>query len=273
MPDYTALVTGASSGVGRATAEAFLQEEWSVVATARDPDDLAALADAGCDTRALDVTAPGACKAAVEDTVAEHGRIDCLVNAAGYAQYGPLEDVPTRRLHRQFDVNCYGPHRLAREALPHMREAGRGTVVNVSSALGRLSVAGVGPYAASKHALEAMSDALRMELDGLGVDVVLVEPGPVDTDFRGRAQSELEALERTDDYASVYGGLEDRMTLGDLGAVSAEAVADTIVHAATCADPAARYPVGQVARAAALARFLPDSVRDGAVAFLRRVVS
>jgi NAD(P)-dependent dehydrogenase (short-subunit alcohol dehydrogenase family) len=272
MPEYTALVTGCSSGIGRATAAAFRDEEWTVFATARDPADIDDLAERGCETLALDVTDPEECKAAVETTVAATGRLDCLVNNAGFAQFGAVEDVPPRRLHRQFDVNLYGPHRLLRWALPHMREAERGTVVNVSSMLGRLSVPGTGPYAASKAALESLSDALRAEVSEYGVDVVLVEPGPVETRFRERAGDEVNGFDRTGAYEYIYEAVEDRETLGDLGTVPPAEVADTILHAATCADPDPRYAVGEVGRLLTMARWLPDRVRDRLFGVARRVL-
>ncbi|MFB6119866.1 MAG: SDR family oxidoreductase [Halobacteriaceae archaeon] len=271
MPDYTALVTGASSGIGHATAEAFRDEEWTVYATGRDPDDLTELAERGCETVELDVTDPEECKAAIERVADEQGRIDALVNNAGFAQFGAVEDVPPRRLHRQFDVNVYGPHRLCRWALPHMREAERGTVVNVSSFLGRITIPGSGAYAASKAALESMSDALRAEVDAYDVDVVLVEPGPVSTKFNERVAEEVD-FDRTGAYEYIYDAVEDRQSMGDLASIPPSEVADTVVHAATCSDPQPRYPVGEVAKAGLLARHVPDRWRDTAFGLIRRVL-
>jgi NAD(P)-dependent dehydrogenase (short-subunit alcohol dehydrogenase family) len=191
MSDETVLITGSSSGIGRATAELFAEEEWVVYATARDEADLAELAERGCETTELDVTRAADVGRVVDRIDDEQGRLDCLVNNAGYGQYGPLEDVPAGELARQFDVNVYGPHRLTRAALPHMREAEDGTIVNVSSVSGRIAVPGSGVYSASKFALEAMSDALRGEVEDFGVDVVLVEPGPVATAFGERSEAEL----------------------------------------------------------------------------------
>lgn len=260
--ENVALVTGCSSGIGDATARALLEEEWTVVATARDTDDIAALADAGCETAELDVTKPAQCENVVDDVVDRHGRLDALVNNAGYAQLGPLEDVPTRRVHEQFDVNVYGPHRLIRAALPHMREAGDGTIVNVSSASGRIATPGMGVYNASKFALEGMSDALRAEVESFGVDVALVEPGPVETQFADRAEAELDPLEGSGAYDRLYAFFEDTSAVNGLGAVSSEKVAAAIVEATVSSNPAARYPVGTAGRLGVLARFLPDSVRD-----------
>ena len=275
MHPKTVLITGCSSGIGRATALAFLDEEWEVYATARNPADIETLGDRGCDISTLDVTDAEAVDRVVSRIVDEHGRIDCLVNNAGYAQFGPIEDVPTEKVHDQFDVNVYGPHRLTRAVLPHMREQESGTIVNVSSVAGRLSFPGGGVYCASKFALEAMSDALRVEVDEYGIDVVLVEPGPVDTQFDQRAADEVtaEELDRSEAYDSFYKAFDDMQAVGGGGfwEESPERVADDIVNAASATKPAARYPVGTVAAVAVLGRFVPDSLRDSAFGLLRKL--
>ncbi|MFB6172564.1 MAG: SDR family oxidoreductase [Haloarculaceae archaeon] len=259
--DETVLITGCSSGIGRATARAFAERDATVYATARDVDDLADLAEAGCETATLDVTDTEDVEAVVERAVEETGRIDVVVNNAGYAQQGVIEDVPVARVRDQFDVNVYGPHRLARAVLPHMRAQESGRIVNVSSVFGRISAPGSGVYAGSKFALEAMTDALRAEVDDHGVDAVLVEPGPVDTSFEDRAEAERTDLDRSGAYEGVYGFYEDVNAIDGLG-VTPEYVADVIVEASCTPKPAARYPVGTVAQAALYTRFLPDAVRD-----------
>nr|WP_254864853.1 SDR family oxidoreductase [Halovivax gelatinilyticus] len=267
------LITGCSSGIGRATALAFLDEDWRVFATARNLEDVTDLAEAGCETLALDVTDPGQVASAVEYVVDESGAIDCVVNNAGYAQLGPLEDVSTAELERQFDTNVFGPQRLTRAALPHMRAQGTGRIINVSSIIGRVSIAGMGAYAGSKHALEAMSDALRTEVEPFDVDVVVVEPGAVETTFPDRVDEELPD-ERTPDYDDLYAIIEDTKLVGGSGplALDPSEVAAAIVHAATCADPPARYPVGPVAQYGSYARFLPDQVRDALFGVVRKFV-
>ena len=260
----TVLITGCSSGIGRETALAFLDEGWTVYATARDPADIAGLADRGAETRPLDVTDPEECKAAIERVVEERDELDVLVNNAGYAQLGALEDVPPRRLRRQFEVNTFGPHRLARWALPHMREAGDGTIINVSSVVGRLATPGAGAYAGSKFALEAMSDALRAEVDSFGVDVVVVEPGPVTTAFDDRAEDELDDLDRTGAYDALYRLLEDKDVVSEALASNPREVAAVILQAGTSSNPEPRYSVGEIARLAAVGRHLPPKWRDAA---------
>jgi len=272
--DRTVLVTGCSSGIGRATARLFHEEGWTVYATARDTDDIEDLGEFGCRTQPLDVTDRAHCDRAVDRIVDEEGRLDCLVNNAGYGQLGTVEDLLTSRVEDQFDVNVSGPHRLVRAALPHMREVGDGTIVNVSSAAALLTGPGAGVYSASKAALETMSDALRAEVDPFGVDVVLVEPGPVTSDFQERALEELDAVEAEGSgaYPEVYEFHRDRYTLGGAGHSTPAEVADTVVEAATDLHPDARYTVGPVARAAALARHLPAPWRDAVYSLARRVI-
>lgn len=262
--DKTVLITGCSSGVGRATATAFLEEEWTVYATARNTEDIESLTEAGCETTSLDVTDEASVSAVVDRVLEQEGQIDCLVNNAGYGQFGPVEDVPTDLLSAQFDVNVHGPHRLVRAVLPSMRERGEGTIVNVSSVAGRVAVPGMGSYSASKHALEAMSDALRAEV--ADVDVALVEPGPVSTEFADRADDELEKLDQSDGYDAVYTLYEDTEVFGGQSpvAVSPDDVAETILEAGVSPNPDSRYPVGPFGTLALKTRFLPDGVRDWA---------
>ena len=262
--EKTVCITGCSSGIGRATARAFLDENWHVYATARNPDDIADLADLGCETAELDVTNDAQIQAVIERIVDERGRIDCLVNNAGYGQLGPVEDVPVRAVEKQFDVNVSGPHRLTREVLPHMRDQEEGTIINVSSVTGRISFPGAGVYCGSKAALEAMSDALRVEADRFGVDVVLIEPGPVSTDFSNRATDSTDDLPRSPEYNDIYGIIDDTKAIGGggPGSIPPVEVADWIVHAASATKPDARYPVGTMAKVGSIARLLPDGIRD-----------
>lgn len=275
MTERVALVTGCSSGIGRATARSFHEADWRVYATSREESDVSDLGEAGCATAELDVTDDGAVDRVTRRIFDEAGRIDCLVNNAGYGQYGPMEDVPVDLLHRQFDVNVYGPHRLTRAVLPRMRERGDGTVVNISSVAGWFATPGAGAYSASKHAVEAMSDALRVEVQQFGIDVVVVEPGPVETEFRDRVEAELDRLDTSAAYDHLYKFHRDALLFGwDLPvAVPPEAVADTVVEAACTPDPDPRYPVGPLARAATLVRFVPDRLRDGAFRLVRRVTA
>nr|WP_210424948.1 SDR family oxidoreductase [Halorussus halobius] len=260
----TVLITGCSSGIGRETARAFLDDGWEVYATARNPADVQTLGEAGANIATLDVTEQDDVERVVDRIVDEHGRIDCLVNNAGYAQLGPVEDVPVERVEDQFAVNVFGPHRLVRAVLPHMRERRAGTVVNVSSVSGRIATPGMGVYNGSKFAMEGLTDALRPEVDEYGIDVVLVEPGPVDTAFTKRAASEIEGVERSDAYEGLYSILDDTEAIGGggPGSIPPRRVAEAVLDAANLTDPAPRYPVGRVAKVGGLARLVPARLRD-----------
>lgn len=275
MVTDTVLITGCSSGIGRETAFAFADDGWTVYATAREESDIEELRSYGCETAELDVTDDADISRVVDRILDEAGHIDCLVNNAGYGQLGPIEDVPVEKVKKQFEVNVFGPHRLVREVLPHMREQESGAIVNVSSVAGRVSMPGMGVYSGSKFAMEAMSDALRPEVASFGVDVVLVEPGPVETAFTDRVEDEVEAIDRSGAYGTIYRILNDSEAIGGggPGAVRPIRVADTILHAASCRHPDARYPVGLVAKYGVLARFVPDNWRDKGYPLLDKVLN
>src|SRR4051794_32401414 len=190
MPAGPVLITGCSTGIGRATAARLAGAGWTVYATARRIEALDGLE--GCRTLGLDVTDEGSMAAAVEAVEAEHGSVAALVNNAGYSQSGALETLPMESVRRQFDTNVFGLLRMCQLVLPGMRRAGRGTIVNVSSMGGRLVFPGGGAYHATKHAVEALSDALRMEVKGFGIDVVCVEPGLIRTEFGATAAGGVE---------------------------------------------------------------------------------
>jgi NAD(P)-dependent dehydrogenase (short-subunit alcohol dehydrogenase family) len=269
----TVLITGCSSGIGRATALAFNEEGWTVYATARDPADIEALEDTGCKTDRLDVTSQEDIDRVVDRILDEEGVISCLVNNAGFGQFGPVEDIPVEQVEKQYEVNVYGPHRLIRAVLPHMRREESGTIINISSVAGRVSFPGGGTYCGSKFALEAMSDALRPEVAQFGIDVVLIEPGPVQTNFSDRAGKEVDAAERSEAYDDFYSMFDDTEAIGGdgPGAVSPQRVAEDIVNAASATKPVARVPVGTVARLSVLARFVPDALRDQLWSLVRRL--
>ncbi|ACK51504.1 short-chain dehydrogenase/reductase SDR [Methylocella silvestris BL2] len=261
------LITGCSSGVGRAAAALFRRAGFETFATARQLSAMEDLRAIGCRTLQLDVTDDDARRAAVEAVEADFGAIGVLVNNAGYGQYGPLEDISLDALRRQFETNVFGGLRLAQLALPGMRRAGGGRIVNVSSVAGRVSVAGGGAYHASKFALEALADALRPEVAPFGVEVVNVLPGPIATQFEARLLKSISELEGDDLYAPFKRNLARRMhgflAKGGFGVMSAEHVAKIIFKAATTPHPRPRYSVGLIARFGPLARALtPDRLVD-----------
>ncbi|HEX3509510.1 MAG TPA: SDR family NAD(P)-dependent oxidoreductase [Solirubrobacteraceae bacterium] len=189
------LITGCSSGIGRATALALTASGWTVYATARRPETLSELDAAGARVLALDVTDEASMRAAVQTVEREHGAVGVLVNNAGYSQSGAVETVPMTSVRRQFDTNVFGVVALTQLVLPGMRAQRFGKVVNVGSMGGRLTFPGGGIYHATKYALEALSDALRFEVRGFGIDVVLIEPGLIVTEFGEVATASMSGLD------------------------------------------------------------------------------
>ena len=252
------LITGCSSGIGREAARHLAGLGYTVFATARRVEDLADLAAAGCRTLPLDVTDEASMRAAVDAVEAAHDRIDVLVNNAGYSQSGAVESVPLARTRAQFETNVFGPLRLTQLVLPGMRRRGAGRIVNVSSMGGRLVFPGGGVYHASKYALEALSDALRYELRPFGIDVVLIEPGLIKTNFAATVGARLSTLAAeagatgapADDAAAVY---------ADFNGV----VARVIGRALAAPRPRARYTVALSATFfLTLRRWLGDALWD-----------
>ena len=187
------LVTGCSTGIGRATAQRLARAGHTVYATARREESVADLREVGARTLALDVTDEASMRAAVDHVVAEHGAVGALVNNAGYSQSGALETVPMDDLRRQFETNVFGLVRMSQLVLPGMRAQGWGRIVNISSMGANFTFPGAGAYHATKYAVEALSDALRFEVKGFGVDVVIVQPGLIRTEFASTAANEATA--------------------------------------------------------------------------------
>jgi NAD(P)-dependent dehydrogenase (short-subunit alcohol dehydrogenase family) len=188
------LITGCSSGIGEATARRLAAGGWTVYASARRPESIEHLLGAGCHTLALDVTDEDSMRAAVDEIERAEGAIGVLVNNAGYSQGGAIEQVPMEAARRQFETNVFGPIALTQLVLPGMRSQRWGKIVNIGSMGGRLTFPGGGLYHATKYSLEAISDALRFEVKGFGVDVVLVEPGLIVTEFAATAVAKAEAV-------------------------------------------------------------------------------
>jgi NAD(P)-dependent dehydrogenase (short-subunit alcohol dehydrogenase family) len=264
------LVTGCSSGIGAATAARLADAGWTVYATARRPETLAELEAKGCRTLALDVTDEASRMAAVDAVVETEGAVGVLVNNAGYSQSGAVESVADERVRAQFETNVFAPLALCRLVLPGMREQGWGKVVNVSSMGGRLTFPGGGLYHASKYALEALSDVMRFEVKSFGVDVILIEPGLIRTEFGAVAEREIGDA-RADhgpyaDFNRAVGkatvGAYEKGLLARLGGPP-EAVAETIERALEAKRPKARYTVTASARALlAINALLPDKGWD-----------
>jgi NAD(P)-dependent dehydrogenase (short-subunit alcohol dehydrogenase family) len=269
MPSRAVLVTGCSSGIGAATAARLAAGGWTVYATARRPETLAELETKGCKVLALDVVDEESRQAAVEAVVAAEGAVGVLINNAGYSQSGAVESIPDERVRAQFETNVFAPLALCRLVLPGMREQGWGKIVNVSSMGGRFTFPGGGLYHASKYAIEALSDALRFELKGFGVDVILIEPGIIKTGFSSVVSRELGGTAAEGPYADFNravgentAGAYEKGLLARLGGPP-EAVAERIEHALDARRPRARYTVTASAKALlALNAVLPDAGWD-----------
>jgi NADP-dependent 3-hydroxy acid dehydrogenase YdfG len=268
------LVTGCSSGIGEACARRLQQHGWVVYATARDPESLSALRDAGCRVLALDVTSEASMQAAVDRITREAGGIGALVNNAGYSQSGAVEAVPIDRIRQQFETNVFGLVRLTQLVLPGMRARREGRIVNMGSMGGRLTFPGGGIYHATKHALEAISDALRFELAGFGIHVVLIQPGLIRTHFTRTVTTHLDALGQTAGPYAYFTSEVDRITResyerGGMAPLvgSADDVASAVEVALTSRAPKSRYRVAASARVLmALRALVSDRVWDGFLA-------
>jgi NAD(P)-dependent dehydrogenase (short-subunit alcohol dehydrogenase family) len=257
------LITGCSSGIGHETARHLAGGGWKVYATARRTEAIEDLRETGCETLALDVTSEDSMRAAVAAVEEAEGAVGALVNNAGYSQSGAVEEVPMEQVRRQFETNVFGLLRMCQLVLPGMRRAGTGRIVNISSMGGRLTFPGGGIYHATKHAVEALSDAMRFEVAGFGVRVVVIEPGLIKTRFGEAAVDSMEgAIDDSGPYGKFNGkvaemtaGAYEGGALARLGA-GPEAVAKTIERAISVRRPRTRYKVTASARLALMQRRL-----------------
>ena len=273
MARGTVVITGTSSGIGRVTAERLVAEGFRVLAGVRRAED----APPGTEALVLDVSDPGAAATAKARVDELGGTLHGLVNNAGITVQGPVEFLDLDEFRHQMEVNVVGPIALTQALLPALR-AGRGRVVNVSSIGGKMAVPFLSPYSASKFALEAVSDSLRMELKPFGVHVAVIEPGSADTPIwrkgQDRTEETVEALgaegralygKRVEAFAKFAGKTADR-------AFPPSKVADAIAHALTAEKPRTRYLVGADARMqAAIKKVLPDRAVDAVIARLTGV--
>ncbi|MBN1800466.1 MAG: SDR family NAD(P)-dependent oxidoreductase [Candidatus Lokiarchaeota archaeon] len=236
------LITGASSGIGKATALKLLENGHSVYCTARNIDKMEHLKINGGRILFLDVTDEKSIKKAVSKIIEEQGKIDVLFNNAGYGVYGPIEDVPLEEIKRQFDVNVFGIGRMLKAVLPHMRKRKAGLIINTASVAGHLSSGILGWYAATKHAVEAISDALRQEIQHLNIKVVIIEPGIVKTEFDSIAFGLMDNLENTSDYEVLVKNAKKYYERLYEKAEGPEGVAKIVFNAIEAESPSTRYP-------------------------------
>lgn len=269
MTARTILITGCSSGIGLASALMLKARGWRVFATARKPDDLKRLKEElGFEALYLELADPGAIAACAEEALSRTGgQLYAVFNNAAFSQPGAVEDLTADALRRQLEVNVIGTHDLTRRLIPAMRANGEGRIVNCSSVLGLVSAPWRGAYCASKFALEALTDALRLEVQGCGIRVSLIEPGPIRTRFVENARAA--AVANVDIENSVHRQVYHRMlaTLERGGRqtfkLEPEAVARKLVHAVESPRPKARYYVTVPAYAGSLLkRVLPTHLLD-----------
>jgi NAD(P)-dependent dehydrogenase (short-subunit alcohol dehydrogenase family) len=268
------LVTGTSSGIGEACARHLASRGFNVFAGVRKPEDAERIAGARIEPVTLDVTDDASVASAagsISGSVDSRG-LAGLVNNAGIALAGPLEFVDVAEFQRQLDVNVTGALRATQAMLPHLRKA-RGRIVNISSIGGRVAVPLVGPYSASKFALEGMSDSLRRELRPWGINVSLIEPGAVATPIWDKGIDQAEQLERDapaevrERYGEVMDALRKESEKNRTSGVAPQEVAEAVEHALTASKPKTRYLVGRDAKLRApMAAVLPDRVMDAAIA-------
>jgi NAD(P)-dependent dehydrogenase (short-subunit alcohol dehydrogenase family) len=263
------LITGCSTGIGRATAQRLARGGLTVYASARRPESIEDLARAGCRTLALDVTDEESMQAAVEEVERAEGAVGALVNNAGYSQSGAVETVELDDVRRQFETNVFGLLRMAQLVLPGMRRQRHGRIVNVSSMGGKLTFPGGGIYHATKHAVEAISDAMRFEVKGFGVDVVVIEPGLIRTSFGETSVASVPKEEGPyAEFNTAVAAATARVYDGPLGRLGGtpEAVAKVIERAVAAERPRTRYKVTASARVLMAQRsLLPDRAWDAAV--------
>jgi NAD(P)-dependent dehydrogenase (short-subunit alcohol dehydrogenase family) len=272
MKQRVVLITGASSGIGKATAKLFAEQGHITYATVRHRERFPELQALACHPLFVDVTDEALMLAAVEEIEAKHGAVDVLVNNAGYSQAGPLEELALTAMRQQFETNVFGPLRMSQLVLPGMRGKGWGRIINLSSVAGSVTMMGTGAYTMSKHAVECFSDVLRYEVKPFGVDVITIQPGGVSTNFT-RVEEELFSQgDQNSPYAKFrehvfktlhQGGSSNRLIL------KPEQVAQVILEAATVSRPRKRYQVGLLAKILPrVHHLLPEVVWDRFVASL-----
>lgn len=263
-----ALVTGASGGIGRAIAHSLLNDGLTVVVAARRLEQMADLGQRGAQVVALDISDEASIQSAVATILQRHGRVDVLVNNAGFGCYGSVEETPIDAARAQFEVNLFGLARLTQLLLPGMRERGKGRIINISSMAGKIYVPLGAWYHASKHALEGWSDCLRLELASFGIDVVIIEPGIIRSEFSDVMLQPMLTRSAEGPYGplarSVASATGDSLKEG--GGSPAALIGDVVAAAVRARRPRTRYAAGQLARPLiAMRQLLGDRLYDWGV--------
>lgn len=246
----SALVTGASSGMGKSIARRLIHDGYQVYVAARTVDKMADLAALGAQPLRMDVSKEEDIVAGVETILAQTGGVDVLVNNAGFGLYGPVEEIPLAEARYQFEVNVFGAARLTQLLLPAMRERKSGSIVNITSMGGKIYTVLGAWYHATKHALEGWSDSLRLEVEPFGVRVVIIEPGLIETGFGAAGQNGLAERSKNGPYEKIANGVVKSMqtSYGQNRGTSPDVIADTVSKAVASSRPRTRYAVGAYAK-------------------------
>lgn len=258
----TILITGATAGIGKETAVYFAKRGWNVYATGRNIDRIQDLKEQNIHVLYLDVKDGASIDTALAEIAKNGNKIDVLVNNAGYAQFGSIEDVPVEMARQQFETNVFGLTETTRKVIPLMRENGQGRIINVASIAGKVSMPGGAWYAATKFAVEAISDSLRWELKQFNIKVSIIEPGPISSNFGDTANEKAEFINKDSHYKSFYNLMLNFGELSKIGGTTAD-VAKAIWKAANKKRPKIRYKVTFAAKAlAVLISILPTRLMD-----------
>ncbi|MBA2660596.1 MAG: SDR family NAD(P)-dependent oxidoreductase [Nitrosospira sp.] len=255
MIQQIALVTGASSGIGRATAQLLAENGYYVFAGARRMDRLEQIRSDNIEPFELDVTDSKAIQSMVDHVILSRGRIDVLVNNAGFGQLGTIECVSMEAAHRQFEVNVFGYAGFMQAVLPHMRTRQSGRIVNITSVMGMISTPGFGWYAASKHAVEALTDAMRGEVMEFGIDVVLIAPGLIKTEFVPKQLKLLQTVEHPPAYHQILKGLHN-LLVDEPVSPGPAIIAKAVLDAVTKSNPPIRHALPLDSKMSVVARWL-----------------
>ncbi|MDO3410568.1 oxidoreductase [Saccharibacillus sp. CPCC 101409] len=265
MSGKVVLITGASAGIGKETAKKLLAEGYIVYTAARRLESMRDLQELGAIAVQMDISRQEDIEACAAKVIGEQGRIDVLFNNAGFALYGSIEEVSLEDARYQFEVNLFGLAEITRLVLPHMRKQGSGKIISTSSVAGKMHSPLGGWYHASKHALEGWSDCLRVEVKPFGIDVVVIEPGSIDTEFAQVSGSPLLRNSGNGPYRKQAQALSNlhRSSYKPGAASPPSVVADAVVKAIRSEKPRTRYAVGKMAKpSVAMARLLSDKAMD-----------
>lgn len=259
----TALVTGASSGIGKAIAQYLIDQRYQVYAVARNISRMQDLQSSGAITLTMDVTKEDDINNVVHKIKEEEGHLDILVNNAGYGQFGTIEETSCEKARAQFETNVFGLANVIRSSLPLLRRGQEPKIINISSIAARVMMPGGGWYSASKHAVSALSEALKFEVEPMGITVSIIEPGPIKTNFGEVANASLSHINATSNYSAVnkamYKITSSEYSVGVAG--TTDDVTKTVDKILRSKNPRARYVVTPIARWLDLAfRILPDNI-------------